>query len=124
MVSPTVSMDELKEKIVTNVNKNKLVIEEKSNDIDYTEIEDNVLKTGVTIKYGNQIICTIIVKGDTNRDGVADIRDLLEINKHRLGKVLLTGESLLAGDINQDGQVDLHDLLQLNKYRLGKIDTL
>lgn len=64
-----------------------------------------------------------IVTGDTTQDGNADISDILQINKHRLNKVLLTGINLKAGDVNADGKLDMSDILKINKYRLGK-DTL
>jgi hypothetical protein len=67
---------------------------------------------------------TIVVSGDTNGDGQAELKDILAINKHRLNKVKLTGEYLLAGDVNGDGEVNLRDILQINKYRLGKINNL
>ena len=59
-----------------------------------------------------------------NSDNVVDFMDILAINKHRLGKALLTGECLEISDVNDDGNVDFMDILQINKYRLGKIDSL
>ena len=67
---------------------------------------------------------TIIVTGDANGDGQADIRDILAINKHRLNKASLTAEYLQASDVNEDGKTDIKDILQINKFRLGKIQTL
>ena len=67
---------------------------------------------------------TIVVKGDTNGDGESNLKDLLQINKHRLNKTVLTQEYLLAGDVNQDNEVNLKDLLQINKFRLGKNNIL
>ena len=66
----------------------------------------------------------IVINGDTNGDGEADLKDILLINKHRLNKSLLTDEFLLAGDVNRVGNSDLKDLLQINKFRLEKINTL
>ncbi len=63
----------------------------------------------------------IVVKGDTNGDGDSNLKDLLQVNKHRLNKVLLKGEFLLSGDVTGDNVVDLKDLLKINKFRLGKI---
>ena len=76
----------------------------------------------VKISLNNQLYeYTIVVKGDTNGDGESNLKDLLQINKHRLNKSKLTAEYLLAGDVNKDNEVNLKDLLQVNKYRLGKI---
>lgn len=66
----------------------------------------------------------ITVKGDTNDDGKADLKDIMKINKHRLKKSLLEGAELLAGDVNQDNKADLNDIMRINKYRLGKISQL
>lgn len=67
---------------------------------------------------------TIIVTGDANGDGEANIMDMLSVNKHRLNKVRLENEYYEAADTNKDGKVDIMDILQLNKYRLGKIENL
>ena len=66
----------------------------------------------------------IIVTGDADGDGQADIKDILSINKHRLKKASLALEYLLAADVNEDGKTDIKDILQINKFRLGKIQTL
>ena len=66
----------------------------------------------------------IIVTGDTNGDGKADIQDILNINKHRLNKGNLENEYLKAGDVNGDGKVDIQDILKINKYRLNKISEI
>lgn len=66
----------------------------------------------------------LVVNGDTNGDGVADIKDILSINKHRLNKENLDNEFFLAGDVNGDNIVDIKDILKINKFRLGKINEL
>ena len=79
----------------------------------------------VIIETGTETKTLIVVQyGDTNGDGVADLKDILQINKHRLNKSLLINEFIIAGDVNFDNAVDLKDLLQINKFRLGKINTL
>ena len=96
---------------------------------DNVQVIDNSTKlsTGMNLKVsldGEKQEFTIVVKGDTNGDGEADLRDVLQINKHRLKKADLTAERLLAGDVNRDNEVNLKDLLQINKFRLGKISSL
>ena len=66
----------------------------------------------------------ILLKGDANGDGKVDLKDILAINKHRLGKTELAGGYLEAADVTGDNKVDLKDILQINKYRLGKIKEL
>lgn len=93
---------------------------------DDRKITDNKIKisTGMKVKislYNENYEFIVVVKGDTNGDGECNLKDLLQINKHRLNKTMLTAEYLLAGDVNKDNEVNLRDLLQVNKYRLGKI---
>ena len=81
------------------------------------------IKTGQKLKVG-EVEYALIVTGDCNGDGQADIKDILQINKHRLNKAQLTSVYFIAGDVNKDGKVNIKDILQLNKYRLGKISNL
>lgn len=85
--------------------------------------DNNIISTGciISTSLGDY---KLAVKGDVNGDGNSDIRDILSINKHRLGKSTLKDEYLVAGDVNKDKKVDIRDILQINKYRLGKIDSL
>lgn len=84
----------------------------------------SLIGTGYKIKLENDKVYTLIVKGDINSDGKANIKDILGINKHRLNKVKLTEEYLLAADINKDEKVDIRDILKINKFRLGKTNQL
>lgn len=80
--------------------------------------------TGSTVQMSNGESYIIIVTGDADGDGQADIKDILSINKHRLKKASLALEYLLAADVNDDEKADIKDILQINKFRLGKIQTL
>ena len=62
--------------------------------------------------------------GDVNGDGNIDIKDIMAINLHRLGKKTLTESSYNVADVTGDGQVDIRDIMKINLYRLGKISTL
>ena len=113
------------EDMISNVKTNGKIIIYKEN----KEITNNKIKisTGMKVKISlndetDEFIA--VVKGDTNGDGESNLKDILQINKHRLNKTLLTGEYLLAGDVNKDKEVNLKDLLKINKFRLGKIATL
>ena len=113
------------ESFVNNIETNGTITVYKDNE----KVTDKNIKitTGMKVKISlnnqnNEF--TIVVKGDTNGDGLSDLKDLLQINKHRLNKISLNGEYLLAGDVNEDNEVDLSDLLKINKFRLGKIQEL
>lgn len=62
--------------------------------------------------------------GDTNNDKNIDIKDIMEINLHRLGKKSLERIPLEVSDVNDDGHVNFADIARINLYRLGKITTL
>ena len=85
--------------------------------ISYTE-------NGITKTAEQKISVSSILMGDADGNNKIDFRDILVINKHRLGKTLLTGKQLVAADVNKDGEVNFRDILKINKYRLGKIDSL
>lgn len=105
-------------------------VKEFSSDISFSVKEGENTITGATIiKTGQTFIIenntfTLVVTGDVNEDGKADIKDILQINKHRLNKVKLMDLSIKAGDTNGDGKADIKDILQINKYRLKKVNEL
>lgn len=89
--------------------------------------DSDIIATGMQLKIinGNETETYIlVVAGDTNADGVADFKDMIQINKHRLKKNLLKGEYLLAADVLEDGVADFKDLVKVNKFRLHKITEL
>lgn len=119
-IEPSTTMKEM----ISNVKTNGTITVYK----DDREVTDNNIKisTGMKVKISlnnENYEFKVVVKGDTNGDGESNLKDLLQINKHRLNKAKLTTEYLLAGDVNKDNEVNLRDLLQVNKYRLGKIKT-
>ena len=81
---------------------------------------ENLIKTGQVLTASN-VSYTLVVLGDTNGDGKANINDIMQINKHRLNINQLDGEYNAAGDVNKDGTINIQDILELNKYRLKKI---
>ncbi len=101
-------------------------------EMEYTIVDQNGIQisetakvgTGFKIKMQNGKTYALIVKGDCNGDGQAELKDILAINKHRLNKTKLTAEYLQAADVTGDGQVELKDILQINKFRLGKTNEL
>lgn len=117
-ITPNTKTGDLKNKLLTNMEYE--IIDKNGNIVSSTA---NV-GTGFKIKMANNKTYTLIITGDATGDGKAELRDILAINKHRLGKSILTNEYLLAGDVNEDGKADLRDILQINKFRLGKINEL
>ena len=105
-------------------------LKEFSNDIQFIVKEGDTVVTGTNkIKTGQVLTVgennyTLVVIGDTNGDGKADIKDILKVNKHRLNKIKLQNEYFKAGDVNKDGKADIRDILKINKYRLKKINEM
>ena len=104
-------------------------IKEFSSDIVFTVKEGekiisgtDIIKTGQTYMIGDVLAYTLVVTGDVNGDGRANINDILDINMYRLNKKQLAGAYLKSADANKDGQTDIKDLLQVNQYRLEKIN--
>ena len=117
-ISPKTTVSALKQKLnaemeYTIVDKNGTEISETAN-----------VGTGCKIKMENGKMYTLIVKGDCNGDGQAELKDILAINKHRLNKSNLTAEYLQAADVDGNGKAELKDILQINKFRLGKTNEL
>jgi len=106
----------LKENLETNAT--EINIYDKNNE----KLTDNDLvgtKMKLELKRGDkQKSYTLIVRGDVNGDGEANINDIFAINSHRLGMKLLTGEYLEAADVNGDGTADVKDIFKINSYRL------
>jgi len=87
---------------------------------------DKKIGTGMEIRItlNDEVVSyKTIIKGDTDGDGDATFRDILQINRHRLSKESLTNVYLKAADVTGEGSVDFRDILKVNKYRLG-IDSL
>lgn len=115
------TIENLKEKIATN---GEIKIYQGETEItDKTKRIATGMEIKITLNEESQNYL-LIVTGDVNGDAKVDLSDILAINKHRLNKVALLGEKLLAGDVNNDGKTDLNDILQINKFRLGKIENL
>lgn len=88
-----------------------------------TEVTEGNLKTGQTVTIvnaGKSESFKTVLYGDTNGDGLIDIRDLLIIQKHLVKSKIINGEYLRASDLNKDGIVDIRDLLLEQKSLLGQ----
>lgn len=86
-----------------------------------------------TLKINASVACTMTVGpagteptppaqavklGDTNGDGNINIVDLANVQKHILGIISLSGDSLTAADTNKDGTVNIVDLANIQKHIL------
>ena len=62
-----------------------------------------------------------IVKGDTNGDGVVEIRDAIEIFRYLASKISLDGDAATAADADGDGDVTIKDAIYIFRYLADKI---
>ena len=63
-------------------------------------------------------------RGDANGDGEVNLKDIMAINLHRLGKNILTGSALEFADVTGDRKADIQDMMKINSFRLHRINTL
>ena len=105
---------------------------ETNGEIEIYKGEEKITSENTELATGMEIIITlnseevryvVVVTGDVNGDSTSDFRDILQVNKHRLGTITLEEPYRAAGDVNEDGKVDFKDILQINKYRLGTISS-
>ena len=60
--------------------------------------------------------------GDVTGDGNINLQDVLEIQKHLAGILVLSEEQITAGDVNFSGKLELSDVLEIQKYIAHIID--
>ncbi len=115
-IQPNQTYADFVKNIITNL---EFIIKDKEATVSGT----SDIKTGETLTVGNNTY-TLIVIGDVNGDGDANIADIMAINMHRLNKSELSELNQLAGDVNGDNKVNIQDIMMINMYRLGKTTNL
>jgi hypothetical protein len=115
-------------KLICGFAEKKTVAELKSNFESQSEIivsfndsvlaNDALVGTGTVVSLGDDK-AVIIVKGDTNSDGVITSTDYLQIKNYFLGGFVLDGIFYLAADTDDDGEITTADYLQIKGYLLG-----
>ena len=83
------------------------------------ETDKTIISTGAVIKKSNESFI-VVVKGDLTGDGKINSGDLLQMRKHLLEEVILTGAYKQAGIIESNGNIKSLDLLRLRQYLLGE----
>jgi len=63
------------------------------------------------------------ILGDINGDGRIDVKDVVLIQKHILGKISLTAQQREVADVNGDGLLDARDVALMMQRSIGKIST-
>ncbi len=62
--------------------------------------------------------------GDINNDGYIGISDLVTLQNHLLGKMLLIQEQFEYADINGDGDIDVFDSVDLRKLIISGMEII
>ena len=89
--------------------------------IDFIDVNGNVItnteelvKTGMKVKFNNTAAYTIIVRGDLNGDGNISLVDFSKLIAHisERPEFILSGNAAMAADLSGDGKISLLDLSQ------------
>lgn len=79
---------------------------------------DGVVSTGDRLQTDSNEI-TILIYGDTNRDGKVNSLDLLYVKRHMLKTSLLTDVAMHAAEVKKDGVINALDMLYIKRHILG-----
>ena len=122
IVTKTTVEDFIKNLVITNATEIK-VLDKNNEEISQGRIIGTEMSLILKSEYETKTL-KLIVTGDTTGDGIADFKDIVSINKHRLSQKILEGVQLIAGDVTEDEKADFKDIVKINKFRLNKIIQL
>lgn len=93
--------------------------------VDYGQIYEYkataVSSTGSESIFSDAVTLDLICRGDVNVDMRRDVLDVVRIQNHIVGNVLLQGNALIAADVDGDGQVSVLDAVRLLNYVVGNL---
>ena len=109
-VTYNTKISEFKKNITTNATQVDF-IDANGNVITNTE---ELVKTGMKVKFNNTTEYTIIVRGDLNGDGNISLVDFSKLIAHisERPEFILSGNTAMAADLSGDGKISLLDLSQ------------
>ena len=110
-VTPNASVDDIKAEANQNLYMERA---------DGSGIDSSIAKTGDRVWIDN-VVYTVVKKGDCSGDGIINSADLLKIQKHLLEVKKMEKESAYyeASDTTMDNSINSADLLKIQKYLLG-----
>ena len=91
---------------------------------DGSEMKSGTLGTGMTVKFTNGTVYSLVIYGDVTGEGSINSRDYRLICNYLFGDDKLEGIYREAGDIVCSGSVDIADLTALDRYIRGKYEIL
>lgn len=93
-------------------------VQDKDKNLTYSTT--GVLGTGTTIKYKDGTTYTVVIYGDLTGDGQMNSADLVRLQRHLLGKDVLTGAYLEAADVLKNGSLNSANLVKIRRALLNK----
>ena len=119
---PGTTIQEFKENMLNPVNYIKIY------DGDTELSEDDIVKTGLTIKLEiNGIVhdeAIIIIRGDINEDGLVNVIDKSILSEHVLRLNNIEGYRTYAADVDNNDSINITDKSKLSEYILRLIPSL
>ena len=77
--------------------------------------------TGTKVALGDDV-AYVVIKGDTDGDGVVSSTDYIQVKSHFIGNLVLKGVNFVAADSTESGTLDTTDYIQVKSYFLGDFD--
>ena len=88
-----------------------------------TNLTTGLVETKQQVKLNNVFVYDVVVIGDLNSDGEADIADIIKLSRHIIGIDQIYDQTLIkAGDVNNDGDVDIGDIIKISRYILKEVE--
>ena len=115
-IPPKTTVREFRKNIEANCD---VVITDKNGNV---LAEDDIIKTGMTLKGGKTLQYTMIVIGDITGNGEIDITDLAKAKLHIIDIERLTGIYLKAADVDANNEIDVKDIAQMKLVLIGLME--
>lgn len=80
---------------------------------------DEIVATGDKLVTEYNVTFYIVVKGDITKDGITNIKDLVQIRREILGLEEFDKLQTMAADLSKDEVINIKDLVQIRRIILG-----
>lgn len=111
-IASETTLETFKEKLNANIDY-KIYRQENENQKEITSKDK--IATGDILQIDGGSKYTLIVKGDCNKDSVADIMDIIKLRKAIVGEVTFENSEEMAADVNDDNSYDIMDVIRMRK---------
>ena len=87
----------------------------------YSYAATAVSSTGEESAFSNQVTLDLICRGDVNTDMQRNVLDVVQIQNHIVGNLLLQNNAVTAGDVDGDELVSVLDAVKLLNHVVGNL---